>query len=360
MRSRRLNIRVMWGLVLVVSMALSMTLWAAQEAKAVAEGELQFANLGDLQLKLGGVIPDCQIGYRTLGTLNADKSNVVLWPTWFSGRTADLLQFIGPDKVVDPTKYFVVLVDAIGYGVSSSPSNSKTQPGVEFPEYTIRDMVNSQYRLLTEVLELKSIYAVMGISMGGMQTWEWIVAYPDFMKKAIPTMGTTTQTTYDLLLWETEHRAIELARRMGFPEEARKDLAATVAGIHQLGLVTPDYHNRVTLAQNFEHFMKVNDEGFINNFDPLNWASQLRAMMRHNISANVGFSMEKAAAVVKAKVLVPVSSRDMMVNSGPAKEFAKLIGAEVLDWNSDCGHLSNAICDFESWKQAVGKFLDNK
>lgn len=346
-------------LMLVIGMSLSGTIWA-QRANPATEGELQFANLGGLQLKLGGVIRDCQIGYRTLGTLNADKSNVILWPTWFTGWTADLLQFVGPEKVVDSSKYFVVLVDAIGYGVSSSPSNSETQPGAEFPEFTIRDMVNSQYRLLTEVLDIHSVYAVMGISMGGMQTFEWIVAYPEFMKKALPVVGTTTQTTYDLLLWETEHRAIDLAERMGFPTETREELAATVAGIHQLALLTKDYHNRVIPAREFERFIKATDEGFINRFNPLDWASQLRAMMRHDISANFGFSMEKAASAVKAETLVLVSDHDMMVNSDPAKEFAKMINAEVVEWTSDCGHISFVVCDFDSWKQAVRKFLDNE
>lgn len=73
------------------------------------------------------MIQDFRLGYRTLGKLNAQKSNAILWPSWLGGKSADLLQFLGPEKVVDTSKYFVVLVDAIGNGVSTSPSNSKKQ-----------------------------------------------------------------------------------------------------------------------------------------------------------------------------------------------------------------------------------------
>ncbi len=91
--------------------------------------------------------------------------------------------------MADTGKYFVVTIDAIGNGVSSSPSNSKSQPRLSFPNFTIRDMVESEHRLATETFGIKHLHAVMGISMGGMQTFEWITAYPDFMDAAVPMAG---------------------------------------------------------------------------------------------------------------------------------------------------------------------------
>ncbi len=74
------------------------------------EGVQQFADLGNLKLQNGSVIFDFRVGYRTLGRLNADNSNAILWPTWLGGTSQDLLEFVGPGKVLDSGKYSVVLV----------------------------------------------------------------------------------------------------------------------------------------------------------------------------------------------------------------------------------------------------------
>src|SRR5580658_11179410 len=91
---------------------------ARSQSQAVSsrgeEGTQQFADFGDFKLQSGAVIHDFQLGYRTLGALNAEKSNAILWLTWLGGQSQGLLQFARPGSVADTTKYFVVLVDAIG------------------------------------------------------------------------------------------------------------------------------------------------------------------------------------------------------------------------------------------------------
>lgn len=95
---------------------------------ALGQTVQRYAEFGDFTLESGEVIENCRIGYRTYGELNSDSSNAVLFPTWFGGRSGHLASLIGPDKVVDSTRFFVIAVDAFGNGVSSSPSNSGTQP----------------------------------------------------------------------------------------------------------------------------------------------------------------------------------------------------------------------------------------
>ena len=161
-----------------------------------AQPELKTARIGDLKTSDGGFIADCKIGYRTLGELNGDRSNAILWPSWFGGTSADAAGIL--DMVLPAEGKFVIFVDALGNGVSSSPSNTP-----DFPELSIRDMVNSQYKLLTEHLNIDHLEVIFGVSMGGMQALEWAVAYPDFADKIVTLIGTPKQTAFDVLVWQT-------------------------------------------------------------------------------------------------------------------------------------------------------------
>ena len=108
----------------------------------------QLYNEGDLKLESGEAIRDFSISYVTHGTLNAKKSNAILMVTAIGGNHHRIDFMIGPGKALDPAKYFIICTDAISNGLTTSPSNSKTQPRMQFPKFTIRDMVESQYRLL--------------------------------------------------------------------------------------------------------------------------------------------------------------------------------------------------------------------
>jgi homoserine O-acetyltransferase len=314
---------------------------------------LRFAELGDMKLESGGVIRDCRIGYRTFGKLNAGKSNAILFPTWFSGTTEQLRAHIGPGRLVDSEKYYVVAVDALGNGVSSSPSNSKSQRGAVFPRFTIRDMVESQHRLLTEVLEIKSLHAVMGISMGGMQTFQWMVSHPDFTRLAVPIIGTPRQTSTDQLLWQAELKAIELGERCG---AGSREAMEIVAAIHAFALYTPGWRARATSLQQFPQFFAEEAERLKKGMAPEDWASQLRAMLAHDVSKPLGGTLEAAARAVRARTLVVVASQDHMVNPEPALAFAKLVNAEVLTLTGDCGHMATT-CEADKTIPAVARFL---
>lgn len=322
--------------------------------------QIKFSPLGDFQLENGRTIRDLHLAYRTLGVLNADKSNVILWPTWFTGTSGQLLSFVGPGKLLDPSKYYVILVDALGDGVSSSPSNSLLQPHMRFPKFTIRDMVNAEYKLATERLGLTHVRAVMGISMGGMQTFQWIVSYPDFMDKAIPIVGSPRLTSYDLLLWKAEEHAIKADAAWNGGDYASVPVAGmkTVADIHEMNLTTPEYRSTHTSRDEFPEFLAQTEQDTMKSFDANDWIRQLQAMMALDVSKPFGGSMEKAAAAVRAQVLVIPAAHDHMVNPRPALSFAKLIHAQTLVLNSDCGHLSPGCEEQDEMKRAIQEFLE--
>jgi homoserine O-acetyltransferase len=320
--------------------------WAQAPPQTQAEpatpetGALQFANLGDLKLRGGGVIHDFKIGYRTLGTLNAAKSNAILWPTWLGGQSHDLLAFVGPNNVLDTAKYFVILVDAIGDGITSSPSNASAQPLMHFPSFTIRDMVESQYRLVTEVLHLTHLRAVMGISMGGMQTFEWAVSHPDFMDLAIPMNGSPQMTAYDNLLWTAEISALELdpAWNNGDPKGTFTHGAALEAELHSMALTSPEYRVAHTKPGDFGSLFGGIVSSTLTAGDAANHIRQRQAMIGLDVGAEFGDTLEYAAQRVHAKMLVVISPEDHMVNPTPAIAFANAIGAPILTLDSACGH----------------------
>src|SRR5436309_12404319 len=328
-------------LLLALSWAVSSAAQTAQPAQA--EGAQQFAELGDFRLRNGGVIHDFRLGYRTLGKLNAERSNAVLWPTWLGGKSEDLLQFVGPARVVDSSRYFVILVDAIGNGVSSSPSNSKSQPLMKFPEFTIRDMVESEHRLATDVLHLSHLRAVMGLSMGGMQTFEWAVAYPDFMDLLIPMAGSPQSTSFDKLLWTAQIDAIELdpAWNHGNPTEPMDRSLGLVEEIGSMNLTSPAYRVAHTKPDGLDELLaQIRNAAKGNGGVVCDRIRQRQAIMALDIPGKLGVNLEQAAAKVHAKLLVIVSPEDHMVNPEPAIQFAAAVHAPVVKLDSPCGHLS--------------------
>src|SRR5689334_4539033 len=202
----------------------------------------QFASIGDLKLQNGGVIRNCRIGYRTFGKLNTDKSNVVVFPTWAGGTTEQLQSSIRPGKLVDSTKYFVIAIDALSNGVSSSPSNSRLQPRMKFPQFTLSDTVESQHELLTRVLKIDHVKAIVGISMGGMQAFQWLVSYPDFMDQAVPIVGSPRLAPYDLVLWQAQIEALMRDRDWNGGNYRANPARALDCAFGELLLTTPtDY-----------------------------------------------------------------------------------------------------------------------
>src|SRR5256886_15244291 len=166
--------------------------------------------MGDLKLESGEVIRDFAISYVTHGTLNAKRSNAILMVTALTGNHHRLDFMIGSGKARDADRYFGVCTDAIGNGLPTSPSTSTAQPRMRCPRYTIRDMVRSQHRLLTEHLKIDHVVAVVGPSMGGMQALQWGVSHPKFMDSLVALVPLARTPAWSIVVTDATRQAIML------------------------------------------------------------------------------------------------------------------------------------------------------
>ena len=156
--------------------------------------------LRDFKFTSGETMPELKIHYRTIGKPVKDEKSVVRNAVLIThGTTGSGAQFIRPEfagelfgagQPLDATKFFIVLPDGIGHGKSSKPSDGMH---AKFPRYSYADMVEAQFRLLTEGLGVNHARLVMGTSMGGMHTWVWASAHADFMDALLPLASLPTQ-----------------------------------------------------------------------------------------------------------------------------------------------------------------------
>jgi homoserine O-acetyltransferase len=135
---------------------------------------------GAVALQCGSTLPGCKLAYQTFGTLNAAKDNVIVYPTRYAGTHVENMYLVGEGKALDPQKYFIVIPNMLGNGVSSSPSNQPAPlNGPNFPAVTQYDNVALQERMLREVFGIDRVALTVGWSMGGQQAFHWAAMFPD-------------------------------------------------------------------------------------------------------------------------------------------------------------------------------------
>ncbi|WP_225913728.1 alpha/beta fold hydrolase [Leptolyngbya ohadii] len=152
-------------------------------SKTISMGELEnmaidykIYELGDVLLQSGETLSDAKLAYATYGTLNARKDNVIIFPTHYTGTHRSNAKLIGKGRALDPNRYFIIVPNMFGNGLSSSPSHGL---GANFPHVTVYDNIQCQLRLVTEQFGIERIALVMGWSMGAQQAYHWAALFPD-------------------------------------------------------------------------------------------------------------------------------------------------------------------------------------
>ena len=160
-------------------------------------------NLGDVKLSSGEILKSAKLTYKTYGALNKTSDNVVVLPTFYTGTHKRNEGFFGPDRAINPNKYFIVSINMFGNGLSSSPSNSLSpQDGPRFPDITLWDNINCQQKLLTEKLKVKKIALVAGWSMAGCQAYQWSAQFPNMVKSILPFCASAKTSTHNHVFLE--------------------------------------------------------------------------------------------------------------------------------------------------------------
>ena len=306
------------------------------------------AALGELRLESGEVIRDFELSYVTHGKLNAARDNTVLVAASLSGNHHRLDFLIGSGKALDPQRYFVVCVDPIGNGLTTSPSNSSAQPGMKFPRFAIRDMVRSQQRLLVDEMELDRVHAVVGASMGGMQALQWAVSFPEFPRSIVAMTPMARTAAWAVAVVETARRALTAdpawdgEQFTGYPERGWRAWAGVMS---VLANRTPR-----ALADMFlqplgalEWLDKLTADNKANGFDATDWLYQSWAYQEHDVGGTPGFhgDLEAALASIQARTLILAPPLDLFNPVMCAQEAADAIpGAMLVEIPSVQGHQS--------------------
>ncbi|USQ80303.1 alpha/beta fold hydrolase [Ornithinimicrobium faecis] len=318
------------------------------------QGAYELHSLGRFELEEGGVIPDLQLAVATYGQLNEAKDNAILIPTWFSGTHQTWEQvYIGSGRALDPEKYFIVVINQIGNGLSTSPHNTDGEIAMSrFPHVRIGDDVRAQEQLLREVFGIEQLALVVGGSMGAQQTWEWAVRFPDKVLRAAPVAGTAQNTPHDFLFTKTLMDAITSDPGWNGGEYA--DHADVLAGLTRhadiwavLGLSTEfwktEFWRNIELPDvtwdTFEEFSERFLSAVFTAMDPNALLAMGWKWQRGDVARNTDGDLVAALGRVTAKVFVMPHDEDMFFPVRDAEAEQKLTpNSELRVLHTIAGH----------------------
>lgn len=292
--------------------------WSLAAAERAASEEGVF-NLGSFALESGIMLSNARVGYKTHGRLNADKSNAILYPTQIGAQHSDIEWPIGPGKALDPNHYFIVVLDQLGNGLSSSPNNSPPPyDRARFPTITIRDDVAAQYRLATERFAIRRIALVIGYSMGAQQAYQWAASHPTMVERIAPFCGTAKTTPHNAVFLQGLRAALtaDAAWRGGdYDEPPVLGMRAFSRVYAAWGLSQPFYKQelwRQTGFESLEQFLTGFWEKRYGRRDANNLLSMIRTWELNDLGTTPGLgNLEHALGAIRAKATIMASQTDL-------------------------------------------------
>jgi homoserine O-acetyltransferase len=309
-----------------------------------------------LQLELGATLNHGEIAYRTWGTLNTKGDNAVLICHGFSANAdADIWwsELFGKGKTFDPSQDFIVSSNILGscYGstgtASINPETGKAY-GASFPAITIRDMVRSQYALM-QGLNIPQWKLVIGGSLGGMQTLEWALLYPELVKAIAVISASGRHSPWSIALGEIQRQAIyadPLWHNGNYSDDLPPNQGLAIARM----IATCAYYSRPDFEQRFPRkhnqvhnfaiadYLQSEGQKLVERFDANAYISLTKAMDTHDLSRDRG-NYQETLAKIHQPTLIVSSSADLLYYPEEQQELAKFIpNAKLVELDSIYGH----------------------
>ena len=332
----------------------------------VRDGVLQ---LGDLPVERGGVIRGARLSWQAHGTLNAARDNVIVYPCSYTASHEDLSWLIGPDGVLDPTRWFIVIPDMFSNGLSSSAADTEDYPDV----VTMADNVRAQHRLLTEEFGVTKVAASYGFSMGAGQAYHWAALYPDLVERAIVVCGSARTSPHNRVFLSGLLRTLEAAPEYEGDGRFRAEPAAALRAFAHIyagwGLSQDFYRERLYETElgvpSLDAFIKSDWEDGFASCRAANLYAQAVTWQQADISANdlYGGDLPKALAAIKARVLLLPSATDLYFRVADNEaELAHLRTGELAVipsiWGHRAGSPETIPADLEFLTAKVRAWLD--
>ena len=263
-----------------------------------------------------------QLSWKTHGTLAADKSNVIVYPTSYGAQHPDLEWLIGPDKILDPARWFIVIPDMFGNGLSSSPSDTDDYPTL----VTIHDNVQVQRQALRALFGIDRVACVYGWSMGALQAYHWAALFPGAVERIVVNCGVARTAVHNQVFLRSLMATLEAApqhigngRFSAEPKAAKRAFGRIYAAwglsqdFYRAGLHLADGPKPNLGAPDLETFLKTDWEDRFGARPAANLYAQLRTWDAADISANALYDGDLMAALkaIRARVLLMPSATDL-------------------------------------------------
>jgi len=314
-------------------------------------GPYSVFNLGNFILESGDCIRDAKLAYSTFGSLSPEKDNAILFPTWYSGTSKIIEQaYIGNNRALDPSKYFIIIPNQLGNGLSSSPSN--TAPPLNagaFPAISIADDVRAQFKLVAERFEIPKLELVLGGSMGAQQTYEWIVRYPDAVRRAAPIAGFAKCSANNRLMVEAFEEAIKSDCHWddGWYEKS----SAVHRGLrrHARLFAVSGFSPELYAQEKWRDLGFTSVSDFVTSFveghflpqDPNNLLLMLAKWKNSDVSRRTNRCLKTALSGISARVSVIAIDQDLFFPIADIAAEQQLIpGSQLRRISSSWGHLA--------------------